>query len=336
MTTVSLAASLARGRSLFPGVLACAVLSTAATFLSQQYGGPVMLLALLLGMAMNFLSAEGTCGPGIAFTARTVLRIGVALLGLRITAAQIAALGWHPILLVVVSVAVTITVAMIAARLLGFRGRFGLLTGGATAICGASAALALSASLPSHPLKERATLFTIVGVSCLSTVAMVLYPVLARALGLDAQQAGIFLGATIHDVAQVVGAGYSMSHETGDVATVIKLMRVATLLPVIVFAAGVTRLQGEASGGKRPPLLPGFAVAFVGFVALNSAGFLPATVVSLGNDVSRWCLVAAVAAIGMKTSLRDLAEVGLKPIMLMLGETTFLAVLVLLMMHWTS
>jgi uncharacterized integral membrane protein (TIGR00698 family) len=335
MTTISLAAPLTRGRSLFSGVLACVVVSSAATFMAQQYGAPVMLLALLLGMAMNFLSAEGACGPGIAFTARTVLRIGVALLGLRITAAQIAALGWQPILIVVISVALTITAAMIAARLLGFRGKFGLLTGGATAICGASAALALSASMPHHPLKERATLFTIVGVSCLSTLAMVLYPVFARALGLDAQQAGIFLGATIHDVAQVVGAGYSMSHETGDVATVVKLMRVATLLPVIVFASSLTRLQGEATGGKRPPLLPGFAVAFVGLVALNSTGFVPATAVALGNDISRWCLVAAVAAIGMKTSLRDLVTVGLKPVMLMLGETVFLAVLVLLMMHWT-
>jgi uncharacterized integral membrane protein (TIGR00698 family) len=244
MTTVSLAASLTRGRSLFPGVLACAVLSTAATFLSQQYGAPVMLLALLLGMAMNFLSVEGPCRPGIEFTARTVLRIGVALLGLRITAAQVAALGWHPIMLVGVSVVLTIAVAMIAARLLGFQGRFGLLSGGATAICGASAALALAASMPHHPLKERATLFTIIGVSCLSTLAMIAYPILARALGFDAQQAGVFLGATIHDVAQVVGAGYSMSHETGDVATVVKLMRVATLLPVIVFAAALTRRGG--------------------------------------------------------------------------------------------
>ena len=110
---------------------------------------------------------------------------------------------------------------------------------------------------------------------------------------------------------------------------------VLLLLPVIVFAAGVTRVRGEGAGGTRPPLLPGFAVAFVCLVALNSAGILPTTSVALGNDVSRWCLVAAVAAIGMKTSLRDLSAVGLKPVMLMLGETLFLAVLVLVMMHWT-
>ena len=120
-----------------------------AAFLSQHYGAPVMLMALLLGMAMNFLSAEGACVPGIDFTARTVLRFGVALLGLRITLTQIAALGWQPIALVLISVALTIATAIAAARLLGFRAGFGLLSGGATAICGASAALAIAAA-PNH------------------------------------------------------------------------------------------------------------------------------------------------------------------------------------------
>ena len=155
------------------------VVAAAATFLSQHYGAPVMLFALLLGMAMNFLSAEGPCAPGIEFTARGVLRLGVALLGLRITVDQVVALGWHPVLLVVLGVVLTIGVSMLAARLLGFQSLFGLLSGGATAICGASAALALAAALPAHPQKERATLFTVVGVSALSTLAMIVYPMIA-------------------------------------------------------------------------------------------------------------------------------------------------------------
>jgi uncharacterized integral membrane protein (TIGR00698 family) len=336
MSTLSIAGWPARSRALFPGVLACAVVAAAATFLSQHYGAPVMLFALLLGMAMNFLSGDGPCVPGIEFTARQVLRIGVALLGLRITIGQIAELGWHPVLLVVLSVALTIAVSMLAARLLGFQGIFGLLTGGATAICGASAALALAAALPGHPQKERATLFTVVGVSALSTLAMIVYPMIAQAFGLDARLAGIFLGATIHDVAQVVGAGYSMSQETGDVATFVKLMRVAMLLPVIVFAVILTRARGKDAGGSRPPLLPWFAVAFAVLVAVNSTGWLPAALTSLGSDVSRWCLVAAIAAIGMKTQLGELATVGLKPVMLMLGETVFLVLLVLGLLRWAS
>src|SRR5213076_1625137 len=283
----------------------------------------------LLGMAMNFLSAEGPCAPGIAFSGRTLLRVGVALLGLRITAAQVVALGWQPFLLVVLSVALTIGLAMIVARAMGFRALFGLLTGGATAICGASAALALAAALPAHPQKERATLFTVIGVSALSTLAMIAYPMLARWLGLSDHAAGVFLGATIHDVAQVVGAGYGMSRETGDIATFVKLMRVATLVPVIVFAVMLTRARAQEAGTKRPPLLPWFAVAFAVLVAINSTGWVPDVVAKSGSELSSWCLVAAIAAIGMKTQLKELATVGVKPVLLMLAETVFLALLVL-------
>ncbi|HEY5324766.1 MAG TPA: putative sulfate exporter family transporter [Caldimonas sp.] len=339
----ALSAALGRpeaAKALFPGILACAVVAAAATFLSEHYGAPQMLFALLLGLAMNFLSGDGPCAAGIEFTARQVLRIGVALLGLRITFGQIAELGWQPAAIVVVSVVLTIGVSMLVARMMGFHTLFGLLSGGATAICGASAALALAAALPAHPLKERATLFTVVGVSALSTVVMIFYPMLARAVGLDERLAGIFLGATIHDVAQVVGAGYSMSKETGDVATFVKLMRVAMLVPVIVFAVMLVRARftdmGDAASatGKRPPLLPWFAVAFAVLVAINSTGWLPGVVAKGGSEVSRWCLVAAISAIGMKTQLKELAAVGLKPVVLMFGETLFLAALVLALLRW--
>lgn len=326
--------AIARSRALFPGVIACAVVAAAATFLSQHYGAPVMLFALMLGMAMNFLSGQGPCKPGIEFTARQLLRWGVALLGLRITGAQVVSLGWQPVLVVAVSLVLTIGLSMIVARLMGFNILFGLLSGGATAICGASAALALSAALPPHPLKERATLFTVVGVSALSTFTMLLYPMLARSLGLDTQTAGIFLGATIHDVAQVVGAGYGMSQQVGDTATLVKLMRVATLLPVILFAVAFTRATGRAGDGPRAPLLPWFAVGFAALVALNSTGWLPKALAQAGSGLSGWLLVAAMAAIGMKTQLRELATVGLRPVVLMVGETVFLAGLALALLRW--
>jgi len=336
MTTATFATFNDRGRELFPGIIASVIVAAAATFLSEHYGAPVMLFALLLGMSMNFLSAEGACKPGIEFTARQILRIGVALLGMRITFFQIAALGWEPVLIVVSSVVVTILVSIVAARTLGFQPLFGLLTGGATAICGASAALALAAALPAHPGKERATLFTVIGVSALSTLVMVVYPMLARALGLDPVSAGVFLGGTIHDVAQVVGAGYSLSQETGDTATVVKLMRVAMLLPVIVCAVIISRRQGESASGKRPPLLPWFAVGFIILAAINSTGWMAPVVQTGGNELSRWCLVASISAIGMKTQLRELATVGFKPVALMLGETVFLAAWVLLLLRWTG
>lgn len=319
---------------LMPGFIVSSVVAAAACFLSEHYGAPVMLFALLLGMGLNFLSSESQCKAGIEFTARTVLRIGIALLGMRITLGQITALGWQPIVLVITLVIVTISVSVITAKILGFKKLFGMLTGGATAICGASAALALSAAFPQHPQKEKATLFTVIGVSALSTLAMIVYPMIARWLELSPQQAGVFLGATIHDVAQVVGAGYSMSSETGDTATVVKLMRVAMLLPVIICAAMITRMQGGDATGKHPPLLPWFAVGFLMLACINSTGWVPSMLQQGVNELSKWCLVIAISALGMKTQLKELASVGIKPILLMLGETIFLVVLVLLLMHW--
>ncbi|MFZ3186761.1 MAG: putative sulfate exporter family transporter [Pseudomonas sp.] len=334
MSAIALSHIHSRGRELAPGFIVSLIVAAAASFLSEHYGAPVMLFALLLGMALNFLSAEGQCKAGIEFTARSVLRIGIALLGMRITLEQIAALGWKPVALVVFVVVVTILVSVVAAKAMGFQRIFGMLTGGATAICGASAALALSAALPNHPQKERATLFTVIIVSALSTVAMILYPMIANWFGLSPTQAGVFLGATIHDVAQVVGAGYSMSPETGDTATVVKLMRVAMLLPVIVCAAMVTRMQGADPTGKRPPLLPMFAVGFLLLACINSTGWVPQLIQGGVNDLSRWCLVIAISALGMKTQLKELAAVGIKPILLMVGETIFLATLVLLVLRW--
>ena len=323
-----------RTRELMPGFIVSVVVAAAACFLSEHYGAPVMLFALLLGMALNFLAADSKCKAGIEFTARTVLRVGIALLGMRITLGQITALGWQPVALVITLVVVTISVSVIAAKMLGFQKLFGMLTGGATAICGASAALALSAAFPNHPQKEKATLFTVIGVSALSTLAMIVYPMIARWLELSPQLAGVFLGATIHDVAQVVGAGYSMSTETGDTATVVKLMRVAMLLPVIVCAAMITRIQGADSGGERPPLLPWFAVGFLILACINSTGWVPPVVQGGVNEMSRWALIIAISALGMKTQIKELASVGIKPILLMIGESVFLVVLVLLLMHW--
>lgn len=316
-----------------PGLLVCLTIGLATTFLSDHYGGPTILYALLLGMAFHFLSQEGRCVAGVEFAARTILRFGVALLGARITAGQVVQLGLGPVLLVVAGVVSTILVGRLLARLLGLDKELGLLTGGAVAICGASAAMALSAVMPRSEHAERNLILTVVGVTTLSTIAMVTYPLLVKAMGLAHIPAGVFLGGTIHDVAQVVGAGYIISPETGDVSTVVKLMRVAMLVPaVLAFSMLFRQAQagqesGQASG--KMPMLPGFLVAFVALVLVNSLGLIPQAVAGMANDLSRWCLVTAIAALGIKTSLEKLAVVGWKPVALMAGETVFLALLVL-------
>ena len=171
------------------------------------------------------------------------------------------------------------------------------------------------------------------GMMVSAVVAMIIYPIIVLSVGLKPVQAGMFLGGTTHDVAQVVGAGYSLSTETGDTATVIKLMRVAMLLPVIVCAALVTRAQGIPLGGARPLLLPWFAVGFLVLAGISSTGWIPMEIISLANEISRWCLVIAISALGMKTHLKEILTVGFRPIALMVGETCLLAALVLLALH---
>ncbi len=317
-----------------PGVLASLTIAMAAKFLSEHYGGPVMLFALLLGMAFHFLSEEGRCTDGIELSSSQILRIGVALLGARIGIDQVMALGWYPVALVFGSILATILAGLCLARVLGLNKYLGLLTSGAVAICGASAAMAIASALPKHSGLERDTIFTVVGVTTLSTLAMITYPIIISSIGLDHTQVGIFLGATIHDVAQVVGAGYMVSEETGDVATLTKLLRVAMLIPLVLSLVISARLRHAPSEGHTP--LPWFLFGFVAVFALCNLATLPAYFTTTLVDISRWCLVTAIAALGMKTSLGKLAAIGHKAIFLIVGETLFLAILVLIVMKFTA
>jgi uncharacterized integral membrane protein (TIGR00698 family) len=229
---------------------------------------------------------------------------------------------------VIVAVIVTVLSGVVLARFFGESPAFGTLTGGAVAICGASAALAIASILPRHPNSERDASFTVIAVTALSTLAMITYPIVVAAFGLDHTGAGVFLGGTIHDVAQVVGAGYSVSQQTGDTATIVKLLRVGMLLPVCL-AIGIVLHVRSSETAHSAPLLPWFAVAFAALVAIGSMGWIPAAAVAAGSELSRWCLVIAIAAIGMKTSLKSLMVMGWRPVMLVVTESLVIAALVM-------
>lgn len=317
-------------RNVSRGLLVCVTIALATTFIADHYGGPTLLYALLFGMSLHFLSEEGACKEGIEFAARTVLRLGVALLGARMTLEQVGGLGLGPVLMVIGSVSLIIIIGSLLAKALGLTRELGLLTGGAVAICGASAALALSAVMPRNEHSERNTILTVVGVTTLSTMAMVLYPLIVGVLSLADVQAGVFLGGTIHDVAQVVGAGYMISDETGDVSTLVKLVRVAMLVPVVmVFMWLFRKSRHEAGEASKMPLLPGFLVGFIVLVLVNSLGLIPVPVNEAMTTLSRWCLVTAIAALGIKTSFQKLAVVGWRPVILMVLETLLLLCVVL-------
>lgn len=287
------------------GLILAATIALAASFLSEHYGAPAMLFALLIGMAFNFLATDARAEPGLSLASKTLLRLGVALLGLRLTFEDVALLGWTPVLGVAGLLVLTLGLGVAVARIMGRPVAFGLLTGGSVAICGASAALAIAAMLPKRHLREEDVLLTVVGVTALSTVAMVAYPVIFGALGLSEIEIGYLIGATIHDVAQVVGAGYSVSETAGDIATFTKLQRVA-LLPVVLLAVALA-YRGEPGGGLR---LPWFVVAFTALMIARNLLPVPEFLLGPVNEASRFLLLVAVAALGVRTSLAQIFATG--------------------------
>ena len=197
------------------------------------------------------------------------------MMGLRISFfGEVTAIGWIPVAYIAALVIAKVAVGLRLARLMGLSCYLGLLTGGAVAICGASAALAISAVLPKHEDRERNTLFTAVAVTTLSTLAMIAYPMLFGWLKLDQHTQGVLIGATIRDVAQVMGAAFSVSDGMGETATIIKLFRVG-LLPVIVVGLALTLRSKESSSTRE--VVPLFVVGFVVTMFLNSLGVFPAT-----------------------------------------------------------
>ena len=323
--------TVANARLMLPGLTLSATIALAAAYLSEHYGGPAMLFALLLGIAFNYLAESPATGPGIRFSSRNILRIGVALLGARITWGEVQNLGIETVGLVVGGVIVTLTIGTVIARMLKLSPGFAVLSAGAVAICGASAALAIASVLPSSEDSERRTIITVVGVTTLSTLAMMIYPLLASLFEFDDKAAGIFIGATIHDVAQVVGAGYTISTEAGDTATIVKLLRVSCLLPAVV-AIGFATRRSRTENAQRVPLLPLFLVAFVVLVAANSFGLIGPDMAAALTTISRWCLLCAVSALGIRTSIGSLAVVGPRPLIAMVLQTVLLAAFVIILL----
>jgi len=231
------------------------------------------------------------------------------------------------VVIALAAVACTIVFSAWAARFFGLSRDFGVLTGCATGVCGAAAAMATSAVLPKHENSDRDLAFTVMGVNFISTITMVVYPTLHQALGYSPLEMGVFLGGSIHDVAQVAGAGQTLGPSILADSIITKLLRVAFLLPAVTAIAWWVAKSGEKAGEARPTP-PVFLFGFLALAALNSLGLVPAEVKAAITQVSSFLIILAIGALGMKTSLLALARIGMAPVMLLLVETVFIGLLV--------
>ena len=314
---------LARTMTYRDGLLLAGIVALCGTFLSNLTGTPVLTLVLIVGLMVKAPSESETHTVGLDLAGDTILKAGVALLGLQITLSQIAALGWATALLVLFSLVMTLAIGWQIGRWAGLQSESAIIAAGAVAICGASAALAIASVLP-RKAKDDTVVLAIIGVTALSTVAMIAYPAIARAIGLSDVQAGILFGAAIHDVAQVVGAGALISPAATETSAIVKLLRVACLVPV-VFVVGALFSQRHHEQPPRftLPRFPVFLIIFAICVGLSSAGLVPEYTLSIANTLSQSCLILAVAAIGIKTSVSQILTSSGR-ILLVLVATTIL------------
>lgn len=301
------------------GLLLAGMVAAAATFLSESYGAPVMLFALLIGMSLHAVADQPACASGVRIASQTLLRWGVALMGLRLGLEDVAGLGWQPVAAIVVLVGATLGAGVFLSYAFGRQKAFGLLAGGSVAICGASAALAIASVLPRREGREADTLLVITAVTILSTIAMVGYPVLFQALGFGPTETAFLIGATIHDVAQVAGAGHSISEEVGVMATFVKMLRVALLPVVLLLVVAVLR-----DGGDGRTRLPWFVVLFAALAILGNTGLLPGPLVAQLIVLSQACLVIAIAALGLRTNLGRILQVDMRYTAMLVLLTLFL------------
>ena len=330
--------SVAAAAALAPGILLSGLVASigyiAAPFVAKVVPIPNMVIALVVGIALNPLAARPAVQPGMNFCVKTLLRWAVALLGLRVGLGDIAALGLETAGLIVIAMAVTVVSGFVFARWYGRSAGFGALVGVGTAVCGASATLATSTVVPEYKGKQADIAFVVVAVNALATLAMLVYPPLCIALGFDAQTTGVMLGGTIHDVAQVVGAGYAVSEPVGNTAVIVKLFRVFLLLPVVLSVGWYFTRMGVRHGEARVPV-PVFAIVFLVLCVLNSAmpllpSWMPvyAPAKSVLVEVSTWGLLLAIGALGLGTSVKTIVGLGWRHITTVLGATAVIFVVV--------
>jgi uncharacterized integral membrane protein (TIGR00698 family) len=300
-------------RTLLPGLIVTVVAALAAAWLSEHYGAPRMLMGLLVGLSFNFANADSKLHPGLGVASKTLLRWGIVLAGLQVTLWQIVDLGWESFVWVVAMIAIVTSIGAFTARTMGLGLAFGTLAGGSVAICGASAALALSSVLGEKRSSQAQLTLVLVTISAASALAMSLYPALGSLMGLTDRQTGWLVGGSIHDVAQAMGAGYSFSEVAGQTATIVKLTRVALLAPALAVVALI--FPAEA-GQKRARIgLPWFVVGFLVLGACHSFVPVPDVVISWARRATEALLLLAVTATGIRSPMHLLLGQGWRSMM---------------------
>ena len=316
-------------RRIAPGVLAAAAVAIVARLGAMFLPSAVseVLLAVLIGVVVaNSGLLPAAAGPGIAFAVQRILRLGIILLGARLSLFDVAQIGAGALLLVVLTMTVAFSAALLAGRIAHIPPRLALLIGVGTAVCGNSA---IVATAPVIDAEEREVSFAVATITLFGTLAVFLYPLIGHALGLTSQTFGTWAGVAVNDTSQVVAASAAFSPEARDIATVVKLVRNTLMAPLIVLIAWWwARQQPVAEKDVRAGALRAFPLFVIGFLfmaLLRTTGLIDRASAAPIDEVARACILVALAGVGLSTRVAQLRSIGVRPFLVGFGTAAVLA-----------
>lgn len=309
-----------------PGLLLCGLLALAAMLAAPYLPLNALMLAMLAGILLgNLRPPAARFQPGVVFGMKKVLRLAIVLLGLRISLSEVQQLGWQSLLVIVLAVSLTFGATLWLGKLLRLNAKLTILLASGISICGASAILAADAIVEAE---ESDAIYAVGTISLLGTAAMLLYPLLQWLLQLSAAAYGLWVGSSVHEVAQVVAAGFAHGEQTGQLATLVKMTRVIALVPVMfLLLLWQRRQQQHQQNAYSQVPVPWFVFAFLTLIGLNSTGWLPSWLLDPLRLCGQFTLVLAMAALGLETRLDKLRAAGLKPLYLGLLSSLFICLL---------
>jgi uncharacterized integral membrane protein (TIGR00698 family) len=317
---------LAPVKAVLPGLALTAGIAALSLALRQLPGVGVLsplILSILIGIGFhNLLGTPRRAKAGVVFSLRRVLRFAIILLGLQLTVAQVISVGGAGIGIIVATLVATFGFTVWLGRRLGVESKLAQLIAAGTSICGASAVIAANTAVEGG---DEDVAYAVACVTIFGSLSMFLYPLLPGLLHLDAHRYGLWAGASIHEIAQVVAAAFQNGKEAGDFGTIAKLSRVTLLAPVVLalgWFASRRRAAHHHAGPRKAAPMPWFVLGFVALILVNSLDILPAAVKTGSVPVTTFLLSIALAAMGLETDLRKLAAKGLRP--LALGASAWL------------
>nr|WP_255701451.1 YeiH family protein [Afifella sp. H1R] len=313
--------------SILPGVGLAAAIAAAAFGLRQLPGlgafSP-MIIAILIGILFhNLIGTPAVAKPGVGFSMRRILRFAIILLGLQLTAAQVIEVGGTGVAIIIATLLSTFTFTVWCGKKLGVERKLAELIAAGTSICGASAVIATNTVTNAH---DEDVAYAVACVTIFGSIAMFAYPFLAPLLGLGPHAFGLWTGASVHEIAQVVAAAYQNGAEAGEFGTIAKLSRVMMMAPVVLGLGILARERLAASGNSaaRAPI-PWFVLGFIALVGVNSLVEIPETAKSEIALATTFLLSMALAAMGLETDVRKLKAEGLRPALLGLLAFLFIS-----------